>query len=347
MTQLRWSPNGAWQVCCMSPLHVPSHASGPLFFSSPCTLPTARVRGNCFLLSELTPRLSPIFLWARRHCLLSASHERKPISSSAPPPGTSSAPTVLHVSPAPPTFEEAVYAVSRQCGCAVSTMCIGHSGHSSPVYWIFPSKHGVLSPNSTQTKPNTSTPCLLPATANLSLYLGKTSLTGLHPGLHFPDHCFLIPIQTGFILLTPLLSSLPGAPRAPMPDQPLPSHLTHRGWSQWHPLPDQCSSCALHDSTLLISSNHTCCSFSGFLRTPPSPPKTYRWTVHGSAPESLQGQHCSLGESVWSCGFSSTNTSFMLTSLKLVTQSEPLLLELETQILLLDQHLHLVVEFTL
>lgn len=239
MTQLRWSPNGAWQVCCMSPLHVPSHASGLLFFSSLCTLPTARMRGNRFLLSELAPRLSPIFLWARRHCLLSASHECKPISSSAPPPGTSSAPTVLRVSPAPPTFEEAVYTVSRQCGCVVSTMCIGHSGHSSPVYWIFPSKHGVLSPNTTQTKPNTSTLCLLPATANLSLHLGKTSLTGLHPGLHFPDHCFLIPIQISFILPTPLLSSLlgaptpqlsslPGAPKAPMPDQPLPSHLAHR-----------------------------------------------------------------------------------------------------------------------
>lgn len=36
----------------------------------------------------------------------------------------------------------------------------------------------------------------------------------------------------------------------------------------------------------------------------------------------------------------------MLTSLNLVTQSEPLL-ELEIQILLPDQHLRLVVEFTL
>ena len=68
-------PNGIWRVCCISRPHMPFHASGWLFlvFSVLFKLPAPylcsifRVSSYHFLLSEHSPSLSLIFLWA---CLL-------------------------------------------------------------------------------------------------------------------------------------------------------------------------------------------------------------------------------------------------------------------------------------
>lgn len=130
-----------------------------------------------------------------------------------------------------------------------------------PVYWIFPNKHGVISLNSKQNQTSQ-----LHVSYQLLLifpFIWVRLLSSLHPTLHFPD-----PIQTGFTLLTPPPSSLPGTSGAPTLAQPLPSHSKHTRRSGWLPLPALCSSSALNDSTLLISSNFIHCSCSGFLLTP-------------------------------------------------------------------------------
>lgn len=83
-------PGWGLQVRSVSPLHEPSRAPGQLFLlfacSSNCQLlePVHRGRSKGFLLSEHAPGLSPIFLWAHGHHLLSASL-RPPTGGGTPP----------------------------------------------------------------------------------------------------------------------------------------------------------------------------------------------------------------------------------------------------------------------